>query len=128
MSKIQKTIQRQQERYAFLPPPTTHPLTPPSIAEGQFYEAHQQLRVISARYTKQNNPSAAADILYSGALSLLKAGQGGSGGDLCLLLLDVWNKAAVKPDVETKGKALGLLRAFPKDEPTRKKFVNEMIG
>jgi hypothetical protein len=112
MSKIQKTIQRQQER----------------IAEGQFYEAHQQLRVISARYIKQKNPSAAADILYSGALSLLKAGQGGSGGDLCLLLLDVWNKASVKPDVETKGKVLGLLRAFPKDEPTRKKFVQEMIG
>ncbi|KAF2205143.1 DUF410-domain-containing protein [Delitschia confertaspora ATCC 74209] len=111
-SKIEKTIQRQQEK----------------IANGEYYEAHQQLRVISARYTKQNNPSAAADILYSGALSLLKAGQGGSGADLSLLLLDVWTKAEVKPDADTKGKVLGLLRAFPKGEPTRKRVIGEAIG
>jgi hypothetical protein len=34
----------------------------------------------------------------------------------------------VKPDASSKGKLLGLLRAFPKDEPTKKKFVGEMIG
>ncbi|KAH7122557.1 hypothetical protein B0J11DRAFT_342421 [Dendryphion nanum] len=112
MSKIEKTIQRQQEK----------------IAEGQFYEAHQQLRVIAARYVKQSNWAAATDILFSGAQSLLKAGQGGSGGDLCIFLLDVFNKGEVKPDAGSKGKLLSLLRAFPKEEPTRKKFVNEMIG
>ena len=58
----------------------------------------------------------------------MKAGQGGSGGDLCILLLDVWNKAEIKPDAETKGKLLGLLRAFPSGEPTRKKFVQELIA
>lgn len=103
-------------------------LTPPRIAEGQYYEAHQQLRVIAARYVKQSNWPAATDILFSGAQSLLKAGQGGSGGDLCIFLLDVFNKGEVKPDAGSKGKLLSLLRAFPKDEPTRKKFVNEMIG
>ncbi|PSN71030.1 DUF410-domain-containing protein [Corynespora cassiicola Philippines] len=111
-NKIEKTIQRQRER----------------IAEGQYYEAHQQLRVIASRYTKQSNWDAATDILYSGAQSLLQAGQGGSGGDLCILLLDVYNKGEVKPDAGSKGKLLSLLRAFPKDEPTRKKFVNEMVA
>ncbi|KAF2114998.1 hypothetical protein BDV96DRAFT_493872 [Lophiotrema nucula] len=112
MSKIEKTIQRQQEK----------------IAEGQFYEAHQQLRVIAARYVKASNWPAATSILFSGALSLLNAGQGGSGGDLCVFLLDVFAKSETKPDAESKGKILTLLRAFPKDEPTRKKVITETIA
>jgi hypothetical protein len=101
---------------------------PARIAEGQFYEAHQQLRVIASRYVKAQDWANATSILHSGALSLLQAGQGGSGGDLCIFLLDVFNKGEVKPDASSKGKLLGLLRAFPKDEPTKKKFVGEMIG
>ncbi|KAF2736963.1 DUF410-domain-containing protein [Polyplosphaeria fusca] len=112
MSKIEKTIQRQQQK----------------IAEGQFYEAHQQLRVIASRYVKQSNWPAATDILFQGAQSLLKAGQGGSGGDLCIFLLDVFTKGEVKPDSGSKGKLLTLLRAFPKNEPTRKKFINETVA
>ncbi|KAF2638962.1 DUF410-domain-containing protein, partial [Massarina eburnea CBS 473.64] len=111
-AKIQKTIERQQSR----------------IAAGEYYEAHQQLRVIASRYTKASNWAAATDILYSGAQALLGAGQGGSGGDLCILLLDVFNKGEVKCDAESKGKLLGLLRAFPKGEPTRKKFIAELLG
>lgn len=40
----------------------------------------------------------------------------------------MYNKGEVKPDAGSKGKLLSLLRAFPKDEPTRKKFVNEMVA
>ncbi|KAF2128375.1 DUF410-domain-containing protein [Dothidotthia symphoricarpi CBS 119687] len=111
-SKIEKAIQRQQQK----------------IAEGQYYEAHQQLRVIASRYTKAQDWPAATDILYSGAQSLLQAGQGGSGGDLCIFLLDVFNKGEVKPDASSKGKLLSLLRAFPKEEPTKKKFIGEMVA
>jgi hypothetical protein len=77
---------------------------------------------------KQSNWNAAIDILFSGAQALLKAGQGGSGGDLCLFLLDVFTKGDVKPDATSKGKLLSLLRAFPPNEPTRKKFVGEMVA
>lgn len=68
------------------------------IASGAYYEAHQQLRVIAARYVKQSNYDAAADILAGGAIALLKAGsqQGASasGGDLAIMLLvEVYNKA-----------------------------------
>ena len=75
------------------------------IAEGQYYEAHQQLRVVASRYVKQENWNAAIDILYGGAQALLKAGQGGSGGDLCMYLVDVYNKAELKPDAGNKGMA-----------------------
>jgi hypothetical protein len=110
--KIEKIITRLQDR----------------IAEGQFYEAQQQTRVVAARYTKAANWSAAIDILYNVAQSLLKAGQGGSGGDLCVLLVDVYKQAELKPDSNTKGKLLTLVRLFDSEEPTRKKFIGEMIG
>ncbi|KAI9697936.1 MAG: hypothetical protein M1836_004289 [Candelina mexicana] len=111
-SKIEKTIARQQEK----------------IQEGQYYEAHQQLRVVASRYVKQANHDAAIDILSSGAQLLLKAGQGGSGGDLGMFLIDVYNKAELKPDAGNKGKLLSLLRQFPSDEPSRKRFIQEVVG
>lgn len=39
----------------------------------------------------------------------------------------MFTKGEVKPDAASKGKLLSLLRAYPKDEPTRKKFINEMM-
>jgi hypothetical protein len=98
------------------------------IQEGQYYEAHQQLRTIASRYVRQSNYDAAIDILASGARSLLEAGQGGSGGDLCKFLLEIYNKAEIKPDASSKAKLLTLLRSFPAGEPTRKRFVNEMLS
>ena len=98
------------------------------IVEGAYYEAHQQLRVVASRYVKSQNWDAAIDILYEGSLSLLKAGQGGSGGDLGCYLVDVFEKAEKNVDAESKGKLLSILRAFPPEEPTRKKFVDEMLA
>ncbi|KAL9087173.1 MAG: hypothetical protein Q9159_003740 [Coniocarpon cinnabarinum] len=100
------------------------------IAEGQFYEAHQQLRVITSRYLKATPPShdSAIDLLFNGAQLLLNAGQGGSGGDLGLYLIDVYNKGAITSDAQSKGRLLTLLRCFPPGEPTKKRFVSEMMG
>lgn len=98
------------------------------IEEGAYYEAHQQLRVVASRYVKSQNWDAAVDILYEGSLSLLKAGQGGSGGDLGCYLVDVFEKAEKSVDAENKGKLLSILRTFPPEEPTRKKFVDEMLA
>ncbi|KAL9043215.1 MAG: hypothetical protein Q9180_000042, partial [Flavoplaca navasiana] len=98
------------------------------IAEGQYYEAHQQLRVIASRYVKSENWDAAIDLLYGGALALLKAGQGGSGGDLGIFLIEVLGKGAKGMGVGEKNKLLTILRAFPRREPTKKRFVTEMIN
>lgn len=109
MSKIEKTIARQQEKYSFpLPSQVTFLVQIPAdfyfrIAEGQFYEAHQQLRVVASRYVKSSKWDAAIDILHGGALALLKAGQGGSGGDLGLYLLEVYVKAEIGVDAGNKG-------------------------
>ncbi|KAM0813603.1 putative DUF410 domain-containing protein [Seiridium cardinale] len=110
--KIEKIIARLQAR----------------IGDGDYYEAQQQTRVVAARYTKASNWNAAIDILYNVAQSLLKAGQGGSGGDLCVLLVDTYKTAELKPDASNKGKLLTCLRLFQAGEPTRKKFIGEIIG
>lgn len=70
------------------------------IAEGQYYEAHQQLRVIASRYVKAANWPAATDVLFEGAVALLRAGQGGSGGDLGLFLVNVFGKAEWRVEEE----------------------------
>ncbi|KUL82357.1 hypothetical protein ZTR_10523 [Talaromyces verruculosus] len=122
-SKIDKTIARQQEK----------------IAAGSYYEAHQQLRVIAARYLKQSNYDAAAEILTGGAKALLRAGsqQGASasGGDLAIMLVvEVYNKAEWEISAEDaesrarKKRLIELLREFPPDEPSRKRYISEMIG
>ena len=97
--------------FSLKPTPTSFPTTNSlfnRISEGQFYEAHQQLRVVASRYVKQENWVAAIDILYGGALALLKAGQGGSGGDLCLYMVEVYGKGAVDVGAESKGKCHGM--------------------
>lgn len=60
-------------------------------------------------------------------MALLKAGQGSSGSDVGVQLIDVYTKADKKVDAGNKGKLLNLLRAFPQNEPTKKKYVTEMI-
>ncbi|KAK2811844.1 hypothetical protein FQN50_001882 [Emmonsiellopsis sp. PD_5] len=117
-SKIDKTIARQQEK----------------ISSGAYYESHQQLRVIAARYIKAANYNAAADILAGGSKALLKAGaqQGAaaSGGDLAIMLvLEVYNKAEWGVEVEGRRERLiEILREFPPEEPTRKRYIHEMIA
>ncbi|RDA95845.1 hypothetical protein CP533_5127 [Ophiocordyceps camponoti-saundersi (nom. inval.)] len=98
------------------------------IAEGDYYEAQQQTRVAASRHIKTRNWPAAIDILASVAQALLRAGQGGSGGDLCVMLVDVYVQAQLKPDAESKGRLLTCLRLFGPAEPTRKRFISDMMS
>lgn len=111
-SKVDRIVARLQEK----------------ITDGDFYEAQQQTRVAASRYIKTQNWPAAIDILYSVAQSLLKAGQGGSAGDLCIMLVDVYKQAELKVDSTSKGRLLTCLRLFDSEEPTRKKFITDAIA
>ena len=53
---------------------------------------------------KASDWDAATDVLYGGALALLKAGQGGSGGDLGCFLVDVFGKGEKKCGSVEKGR------------------------
>ena len=65
------------------------------------------MRVVASRYVKSSDWDSAIDILYGGALALLKAGQGGSGGDLGCFLVEVLGKAEKDCGASEKG-ACGL--------------------
>lgn len=60
-------------------------------------------------------------------MALLKAGQGGSGADLCVYLMEVYDKAEYKPDTANKARIVSLLRAFPPLEPAKKKFIGGIV-
>ena len=111
-SKVERIVARLQEK----------------INDGDYYEAQQQTRVAASRYIKTKNWPAAIDILNNVAQSLLKAEQGGSGGDLCLMMVDVYKQAELAPDATAKGRLLTCLRLFSPNEPTRKTFIGEMMG
>ncbi|RPB03713.1 DUF410-domain-containing protein [Choiromyces venosus 120613-1] len=98
------------------------------IEEGAYYEAHQQLRVVSQRYIKAQDYEAAIDILCSGAEALLKAGQGGSGGDLCLMLVEVYKTGNVTPSATSRARLIQLISLISPEEPSRKRFINEAIA
>ena len=91
------------------------------IASGAYYEAHQQLRVIAARYIKQASYDAAAELLAGGATALLRAGsqQGAaaSGSDLAVMLvLEVYVKAEWEidgGDDDAEGRARKSESQFP---------------
>ncbi|EME82247.1 uncharacterized protein MYCFIDRAFT_197421 [Pseudocercospora fijiensis CIRAD86] len=110
-AKIQKVLARQKAK----------------IEEGDFYEAHQQLLTIANRYVKSSSYADAIELLSSGATLLLKAGAGSSGADLCTYLIDIYQKSEVKPDTANKARLLSLLRAFPLNEPGKKKFVAGIV-
>ena len=60
--------------------------------------------MVASRYVKSADWDSAIDILYNGALALLKAGQGGSGGDLGCFLIDVLDKSGKGCGTGEKGK------------------------
>lgn len=111
-SKVDRIVARLQEK----------------ISDGDYYEAQQQTRVAASRYIKTQNWPAAIDILSNVAQSLLKAGQGGSGGDLCVMMVDVYKQAELTPDSTSRGRLLTCLRLFDTEEPTRKRFITDMMG
>lgn len=43
-------------------------------------------------------------------------------------MIEVYNKAELKPDAESRARILSILRAFPKGEPMKKRFVGEAIA
>lgn len=77
----------------------------PLIASGQAYEAHQKARTFASRYVKASQYDTAIQVLFQSARELLKAGHLGSGTDLGLFLIDVYNAKEAEVDEETRGKS-----------------------
>ncbi|KAK9370058.1 hypothetical protein V1509DRAFT_618422 [Lipomyces kononenkoae] len=110
-SKLNKTLERVKQR----------------IADHQFYEAHQALKTVAARYIKLQDYGQAIELLYHGAQELLTAGEGGSGGDLSCYLIDTYKLAKIPCDSASKARVVQLFNLFKEDEPRRKEFVQDVV-
>jgi len=125
-SRLLLTVHRSASFHCFADLPLA--VSPPFRSkDGQFYEAHQQLRVIGARYQKQNQPEQAASLLVSGAELLFSAGQDGSAADLSSFVVEILTAAQRGPDHATRGFVARLAKVFPAC-PARKKFVDAVVS
>ncbi|OZJ02585.1 hypothetical protein BZG36_03650 [Bifiguratus adelaidae] len=98
-----------------------------SVEDGNYYEAHQMYRTVARRYLAQEKYAPAIELLYSGAGLLLKHGQGGSGSDLSVYMLDAYEQGNVKVDEESLERVIALLHAYPPGEAGRKKFIQRAV-
>lgn len=67
------------------------------------YEAHQKARTFASRYVKSNQFDTAIDVLFQSARELFKNNQPGSGVDLSIFLLDVYETKGEPVDDESRG-------------------------
>ena len=75
----------------------------PQISAGHAYEAHQKARTFTLRYVKSGQHDTAIDVLFQSARELLKAGQQGSGTDLGVFLLEVYDSKGETVTEESRG-------------------------
>ncbi|KAI9342820.1 hypothetical protein BDR26DRAFT_858820 [Obelidium mucronatum] len=83
-----------------------------SVEEGNFYEAHQMYHSVCQRLVTQQKPADAVTLLYSGAVELLNAKQIGSGSDLGLRMIDLFESEKMAVDTESRKKVLDIFQAF----------------
>lgn len=74
----------------------------PQIASAP-YEAHQKARTFASRYTKSGQYDVAIDVLFQSARELLKVRQLGSGTDLGIFLVDVYEAKGEIVSEESRG-------------------------
>ncbi|KAK2161508.1 hypothetical protein LSH36_115g04000 [Paralvinella palmiformis] len=98
-----------------------------SIQEGNYYEAHQMYRTLYFRYNAQKRYTEAADLLYTGALTLLNAGQQQSGVDLAMLFIDTLEKAADSVSEDSIKKVCKLHELVDPDIQERANLVTAAI-
>lgn len=87
------------------------------VAARDFYEAHQTLRTITNRYVKLKQYAEAANLLYEGATTFAKNGEGASAADLLLYLLQVYAESGTACEGTDKSRVLEVVQLLPNQEP-----------
>ncbi|KAF9570696.1 hypothetical protein EC968_001480 [Mortierella alpina] len=99
-----------------------------SVSEGHYYEAHQMYRTVANRYVKAHNYTDAINLLRSGALLLLQHKQSGSGTDLALYLIEVYNLEKTPVTEESRDRIFDLADLMSADVSQRKTFLQNAIS
>ncbi|KAF8983547.1 hypothetical protein CPC16_005259 [Podila verticillata] len=99
-----------------------------SVSEGNYYEAHQMYRTVANRYVKAHSYADAIKLLRSGALLLLQHKQVGSGTDLALYMVEVYNLDKVPVTEESRDRIFDLADLMDGENSQRKTFLQNAIS
>ncbi|KAF8938033.1 hypothetical protein EDD21DRAFT_374806 [Dissophora ornata] len=99
-----------------------------SVGDGNYYDAHQMYRTVANRYVKAQNYKDAIDLLHSGSLLLLKHKQAGSGTDLALYLVEVYNLNKVPVTEESRDRIFDLADLMDGENSQRRTFLQNAIS
>ncbi|KAF8840215.1 hypothetical protein BDN67DRAFT_930847 [Paxillus ammoniavirescens] len=100
----------------------------PLVASGQPYEAHQKARTFASRYSKSAQYDTAVDVLFQSARELLKSGQQGSGTDLTLFMLDVYENKGENVTDESRGRITQLIALTGSSGTWRKTMIDRAVA
>lgn len=84
-----------------------------SLAEGQFYEAHEQCKTVYHRLRARRQAEDSYTLCTEGARLQLQRGQLNCGVELCQLLVEAYVADKLQPSDEAVRRLLGLVDAFP---------------
>jgi golgi to ER traffic protein 4 len=90
------------------------------------YELHQKLRTKAVRQLKKKDYEGAINSLYEGSRQLLQEKEQGSGCDLAVYLLDVYQQSQTKSTQESRKKIIDLIQLSGNDF-WRKKVIDAAI-
>ncbi|KAG9014042.1 hypothetical protein FRB94_000240 [Tulasnella sp. JGI-2019a] len=100
----------------------------PLIASGDFYSAHQKARTFAARYTKSKAYAVAIQVLFESARELLKAGQPGSGVDLGVMMIDVYETSGEDMSEVSRGRITQLIALTGTEGTWRDTVISKAIA
>lgn len=97
------------------------------IEQGLYYEAQQMYRTLHFRYSSKKRFEEALVLAHDGALTMLKHDQVGSGADLGMIVLELYETIPKHVTVETVDKALEIFNAFGTATPVRDTYIKGLL-
>ncbi|KAF9026484.1 DUF410-domain-containing protein [Hymenopellis radicata] len=102
------------------------------LVETSPYSAHQKARTFASRYVQHDQYPAAIEVLFETAKELYKKGEQGSGTDLAVFLVDVYEKAGIRLDGagadEIRGRLTQLIGLAGASGSWRKTLVDKSVA
>ncbi|SJK99533.1 uncharacterized protein ARMOST_02838 [Armillaria ostoyae] len=99
----------------------------PQIASSP-YEAHQKARTFASRYAKSGQYDTAIDVLFQSARELLKTGRAGSGTDLAVFMLDVYETKGETVNDDSRDRLTQLIALTGSPGSWRKTIIDKSIA
>ncbi|KAI9293640.1 DUF410-domain-containing protein [Neoconidiobolus thromboides FSU 785] len=98
-----------------------------SLKEGDFYQAHQIYRSVCNRFYNNGNYGKAIEMLYKGALTLLKFEQYSSASDLGIYLIKAYESSKTPINEQSIQRLKEIIDGFPSTEKARSFLITEAL-